>query len=115
MRLLEEHKATSEKERNLLKLCRDAVQRVDASAQVILYGSRARGDAAEESDYDLLVITEGDVNLAREDFIRQQLYPIELDTGAVLTLLLVGRRDWESPEYRAMPFSENVRREGISL
>ena len=73
MRLLEENKASSEKERNFLRMCRDAVQRVDASAQVILYGSRARGDGSEESDYDLLVITEGEVNLAREDFIRKQL------------------------------------------
>lgn len=115
MRLLGEQKTTSKKEMNLLKMCRDAVQRVDASAQVILYGSRARGEATEESDYDLLVITEGEANLGREDFMRQQLYPIELDTGSVLTLFLVRRGDWESPEYRAMPFSENVRKEGISL
>ena len=40
----------------LLRRCREAVWEVTPSATVILYGSRARGDATPESDYDLLVL-----------------------------------------------------------
>lgn len=34
--------------------------------QVWLFGSRARGDAREDSDYDVLVIVEGDVKDSKE-------------------------------------------------
>ena len=41
----------------------EAVQRIAAELQpeqIILFGSRARGDARADSDYDLLVIANGD-------------------------------------------------------
>jgi predicted nucleotidyltransferase len=82
---------------------------------VILYGSRARGDAGRESDYDLLVLIDAPVDWVLEDRIRQRLYPLELESGAVLTVIAYNRSDWNSPLYRAMPFHRNVEREGIML
>jgi len=51
---------------SLLKRCRDAVQAIDVTAEIILYGSRSRGDATLESDYDLLILTDGEVTLSLE-------------------------------------------------
>ena len=42
-------------DRELLKQCKQAIQSVESQAEVILYGSRARGEAGEDSDYDILV------------------------------------------------------------
>jgi hypothetical protein len=42
------HKA----DKALLGRCRQAIRRVVPDADIILYGSRARGDAGEYSDYD---------------------------------------------------------------
>ena len=95
--------------------CRIVIEGIDPSAKVILYGSRARGDAEPESDYDLLIITDGEVTLKREDIFRRQLFPIEIETGAVLTVILVSRKDWNSELYSAMPFYQNVEREGVVL
>jgi predicted nucleotidyltransferase len=48
----------SEKEKILLLRCRESIHKISPKVKVILYGSRARGDAVPESDYDLLVLLE---------------------------------------------------------
>jgi len=115
MKRLEAKQLLSGAEKDLLIRCRKAVSEIDPLAQVILYGSRARGEARPDSDYDLLILTDGPANLQLEDLFRCQLYPIELETGAVLTLMLTSRQDWQSPLYRAMPLYQNIRREGIQM
>ena len=115
MKQLKDYKTISELEKEMLTKCREAIQRIDPSAEVILYGSRARGDAESESDYDLLILTDGEASLEKEDILRRQIYPIELETGAVLTVILISRKDWSLPLYEAMPLYQNIRREGVVL
>lgn len=107
--------AKGEKEKILLERVRNAIHKSDTSSEVILYGSRARGDSGAESDYDLIILTNGPVTLNREDAFRRELYPIELETGAVFTVILVSRKDWNSTLYAAMPFYQNVHRDGVIL
>jgi len=99
----------------LLRRVAKAVREVSPQVRVILYGSRARGDARPDSDYDLLVLTEDAGTLAVEEAIRTRLYPIELETGAVLTVMAYNTADWASPVFRAMPFHEHVERDGVLL
>jgi predicted nucleotidyltransferase len=47
--------------RAFLYRIREAIHDVEPSARVILYGSRARGDAQPESDWDILVLLDGPV------------------------------------------------------
>ena len=104
-----------EKEKILLKRCYETIKRIDPSAQVILYGSRARGDASFDSDYDLLVLVDGDVNLEKEDILCQRLFPIQLEEDCLLTVNVYNQREWNSPLYQAMPFHQNVERDGVVL
>ncbi|MCJ7728753.1 MAG: nucleotidyltransferase domain-containing protein [Sedimentisphaerales bacterium] len=99
----------------LLKLCKKAIRQVVPDADVILYGSRARGDADEYSDYDILVLTSGSADIPVHEKMIESIYPLELDTGAVLTLAIYNRQQWDTPLYRAMPFHENVDRDGVIL
>jgi predicted nucleotidyltransferase len=99
----------------LLNRCKKAIKQVVPDADVILYGSRARGDANEYSDYDILVLTNGPADIPVHEKMIESVYPLELDTGAVLTLAIYNKQQWDTPLYRAMPFHKNVDREGVLL
>ena len=105
----------SEKEKILLLRCRESIHKISPRAKVILYGSRARGDAIPESDYDLLVLVDHPVTLKEEDIFRQQLFPIEIEIGCVFTLNAYHLSDWDSVLYKVMPFRQNVEREGLII
>jgi len=115
MKQLKEYEAKGEEEKILLARIRTAIEKIDSSVEVILYGSRARGDAKPESDYDLLILSDGLVTLVQEDILRRQLFPIEIETGAVFTVILISRKDWNSALYGAMPFYQNIERDGAIL
>lgn len=115
MKQLKDYNVKDAMEKVILIRCRDVIKAIDPSAEVILYGSRARGDAGLESDYDLLVLTDWEATLEEEDTFRRQLFPIELETGTVLTVLLLNRNDWNLPLYGAMPIYQNIKKDGIVL
>ena len=45
---------------HIVNQIREIVHRVAPTAQTILYGSEARGDAREDSDIDLLILLDND-------------------------------------------------------
>ncbi len=103
------------KQMKMLALCKSAIEGIDAGAEVVLYGSRARGDSADESDYDLLIISDSQATIEAEDRFRRALYDIQLETASVITVLMVNRDQWGAPLSRAMPLHQNIERDGIAL
>ncbi len=115
MRRLENYTTIPEDEKSILTSCFREFKKIDPDVQVILYGSRARRDHQTDSDYDFLILTDKEATLKREDFFRGEIYDIELETGAVLTVVLFNKKTWQSPLYRAMPFCQNVEKDGVIL
>ena len=99
----------------LLLKVKEAVVQLEPSAQVILYGSRARNDFREYSDWDFLILVDGPVDTARTDRIRRVLFEIELDTDQIISSIIRSRQDWNSPRYSVVPLHKNVEREGIPI
>ncbi len=99
----------------LLEKIRQAVREVESDAEIILYGSRSRGDALSESDWDLLILVDGPLGDERTDRIRHRLYEVEWESGEVLSSIVRNRKEWNSGIYQAMPFHQRVRQEGIRL
>ena len=76
---------------------------------------QARGTAGPESDWDILVLSERPVSAAEEEVVRKAVYSLELEHDVVLSLLIYAKQEWDEPGHRAMPFHEEVEREGVVL
>ena len=86
--------------------------------RAILFGSRARGTAHDESDADVAVILEG----TSGHFIKTKMamndiaYDILLDTGIRIQPLPVWEGEWAHPESYSNPhLLRNIAKEGIAL
>ena len=102
------------KTKHITHLIRQKINSIDPKAEVILYGSRARGDERGDSDWDILILTDYPVDLELENVFRQELYDLELETGMPFSVFVYSKQEWKSKQ-RMTPFYENVVKEGISL
>jgi predicted nucleotidyltransferase len=103
----------SDKE-NIKKQIKEAIHNIDSSAEVILFGSRARGDEKPESDWDILILTDYDIDLSTENKFRNKLYELTLNTGESFSVFAFSKKQWHKKQ-RITPFYENVCEEGMML
>ena len=93
----------------------ETIHRISPTATAILYGSEARGDARPDSDIDVLVLLEGEQrDFALEDAISGALYELELETGVLISPMILLRKARENRPFKT-PFYINVMNEGIRL
>ncbi|WP_339814065.1 nucleotidyltransferase domain-containing protein [uncultured Imperialibacter sp.] len=104
----------SEKDQFLEKVIR-VINTNAPDAEVYLYGSRARGDARDLSDWDLLILlNRPSVPFDFETSFMDAFYDIELETGEVITPLIYSKKDWNE-NHSFTPLFENIEKEGVQI
>lgn len=99
----------------LVRLLKDVIKKVSPKAQPILYGSEARGEAEEDSDIDILILLDKEcVSPQEEDAITAPLYDLEVQTGIIISPVVMTRKAWEAAK-RQTAFYYNVMKDGILL
>ena len=102
-------------EQNIIQLIKQKVNEIDKSAEVILYGSRARGDYKSDSDWDIMILLKrNDVDKKTEQFFRHHLFEIELETGAPISVFVYSKQVWED-KYSITPLFKSIKKEGILI
>lgn len=87
----------------------------DPSVVVILFGSRARGDADAESDWDFMALHDKALTWQEENEYINWIFDLEMEIGEVISVRHWSKEQWNSDLYKAMPLHQNISREGIWL
>ena len=98
----------------ILSMIGAAVHNADPTAETILFGSQARGDARPDSDWDIVIIVDTQ-KVSKNQFIKlsYDLWVMGLEKGIEINPLIYTRQQWDSA--RPTLFKYNVMKEGVRI
>jgi predicted nucleotidyltransferase len=86
----------------------------DRILAVVLFGSKARGDADDESDIDLLVLVD-----TEDDEFRSELWhiasDISLEYNVVVSPCVFGQEQWDETRRIRMPLYREIEKYNVPL
>ena len=99
---------------DMIKAMRNVLNGIDPTVQAILFGSRARGDAEEDSDWDVLVlINKPRISLSDYDKYSYPLRELGWDMDEIINHVLFSTKEWDEKNFTIL--NHNVRNEGIDI
>lgn len=89
-------------------------QTMPIGARVILFGSQARGDAREDSDWDILILLDKEkLEEADHDNYVYPLFELGWNIDVQIHPMIYTFKDWMKRSFS--PFYKNIEEEGIVL
>lgn len=108
-------KKLSKKEKKAIQGLKEQLKKDFSVKEIVLFGSKARGDSDAESDLDVLVVLNDEV----DDDIRKKVFSLsfelELKYDVIFGILVEQKDFWDSPRGRSMPIRWNIDKEGIEV
>ncbi|MFQ6610477.1 MAG: nucleotidyltransferase domain-containing protein [Fidelibacterota bacterium] len=96
---------------NMIDLVKKEVNKISLDNEVILFGSRARGDFRKDSDWDFLILLKKkEVSKSEKEKIRERLYDLELATDEVISTIIHSQNEWENRS--VTPIYKIIKEEG---
>jgi uncharacterized protein len=105
---------TNIEKRAVERLYAEIKDKLDVS-RFILFGSKARNEAKEYSDVDILVLTRKKKEKQDRWLLSDIAADINIDYGVALECLYYSESDWEAGDEINPLLKENVDREGVPL
>lgn len=114
MKTIEEIPLKGNEKKAILEATRMLKERFSIK-DVILFGSKARGDSSEESDIDLLLLTTEPLHWKDRHAIIEALFDIEMKHDVVISIIVNTIHDWQRGLCTLLPIHEEIDREGITI
>ena len=87
----------------ILAQIKTAIQEIIPDTKVFLFGSRATGKVHEESDWDILVLTEKKYPKSVKLTIHDKLFSLSLSIGSPIQFIVATKDEWENyPGYYSL-------------
>jgi|SaaInl8_200m_RNA_FD_contig_51_1926818_length_1165_multi_2_in_0_out_0_2 uncharacterized protein len=115
MKSLEQWQNKPVRAQALLTKIGNKIYSIAPNAEIILFGSQARREASEFSDWDILILTEQEADKNLTCQIRNSLYEIELESDQILSSIVRSKAEWYSSQYSILPLKHVIETEGIIL
>lgn len=104
----------SERDRGAVEAAAAMLRAMLPVERIVLFGSTARGEAGQESDIDLVVLTTRPLTPAEKTGVVRTLYPLQIERGIVMSTIEIPLEEWERGPYRVTPLYSEIERDGIA-
>jgi uncharacterized protein len=101
--------------KELVDQIKQTIHKTEPGADIILFGSYARGDNRKDSDIDLLILSDKKaIDDADKKRIIYELYEVELNSGHPISSVILSKKDWKT-KHTITPFYQNIKMDGVFL
>lgn len=102
------------KDNTLNSIKKSLAQNLPKDGEAYLFGSRARGDARQDSDWDILIIlNKAKLSVSDYDDITYPLVTLGWELNEEINPILYSRSQWE--QSHITPFYHNVKEDAVRL
>ncbi|MBN1850012.1 MAG: nucleotidyltransferase domain-containing protein [Deltaproteobacteria bacterium] len=82
--------------------------------EIILFGSKARGDFNDESDIDLLLVTKRSIHWRERQAIIHTLFDVGMKYNVIFSILDTTEEDFDKGLFTAFPIYREIINEGVT-
>jgi predicted nucleotidyltransferase len=90
-----------------------SIKNIDPNANIYLFGSKARGDDSQTSDWDFLILTSIEATEETKKRIRASLIDAELESEQVISTIIHSKASWDN--YQNTYLFKNIKKDGIEI